>query len=61
MRYMALIYRDYSARVPGSPEDQEMWHAYEACAAYRDALALITNSAEQRFLETRLVELAEPR
>lgn len=32
----------------------------EARAAYRDALALTTNRAEQRFLETRVAELAEP-
>ena len=30
MQYMALIYRDYSSRTPGSPEDQEMWQAYGA-------------------------------
>ena len=30
MQYMALIYRDYSSRTPGSPEDQKMWEAYGA-------------------------------
>ena len=30
MHYMALIYRDYSARKPGSKDDQEMWAAYGA-------------------------------
>lgn len=30
MEYMALIYRDYSNREPGSEEDQKMWQAYGA-------------------------------
>jgi RNA polymerase sigma-70 factor (ECF subfamily) len=33
----------------------------EAAAAYRDALALVTNDAERRFLERRLAEVTSPR
>jgi RNA polymerase sigma-70 factor (ECF subfamily) len=33
----------------------------EAAAAYRDALALVTNEAERRFLERRLAEVAVDR
>ena len=33
----------------------------EAAAAYREALALVTNEAERRFLERRLAEVTRPR
>ena len=36
---------------------RRLGRSQEAAAAYRDALALVTNEAERRFLERRLAEL----